>query len=154
LNFGVTDCTGGFDDDADFAFIDGSSVPLTVTGTLDSLSVYIGATQPGAMIRLAIYRTNGAGNPSTLVAETAEATAVVGWNTLALPPGNVLTAGTYWIVAQTNNLATVYRYVDNQASSNFVGWRPQSFAYAAFPASITSWVKFSFQSYCMYGTAH
>jgi glucose/arabinose dehydrogenase len=154
FNFGVTDCTGGINDDSDYAFIDGSPAPLSIAGTIDSLSIFIGATPAGARVRMAIYASNGAGNPSTLIAETADQVVVPGWNTLPLPAGVTVGAGTYWIVAQTDTPSTVYRYLTGQPASSLLGWRPQSYAYAAFPGSITSWVKYSFQAYCMYGTAH
>lgn len=153
FTFGVTDCSNGLNDNSNYAFVDGARFPLTVAGTLDSLSIFIGATPGGARVRMAIYTNNGAGNPASLIAETGDAVVVPGWNTIPMPAGVTLSAGTYWITAQTDNPATVYRYVDGLPSSSFLGWRPQTYAYGPHPASITSWVKYGFQTYCMYGTA-
>ncbi|MDE3095520.1 MAG: fibronectin type III domain-containing protein [Chloroflexota bacterium] len=149
VTFGYANPTG-VNDSSDFGYINGSPGVLSTAGTLSSLSVYVGATPAGAHIRLALYTNNASGNPGTLITQTAEAVAVSGWNTVAVPAGVTLTTGTYWIVAQTDNAATVYRITSGLPSGNAVGWAPQ--AYGAFPAAISGWAQSGSQSFDIYGT--
>jgi hypothetical protein len=116
---------------------------------LKSLSVYVGATSPGAHIRLALYTTNASGNPGTLLAQTGEASAVVGWNTLTIPGSVPLSATRYWIIALTDDPATVYRLALNLGSSQVVGWRAAN--YGAFPATISGWQRYTSIAFSMYG---
>ncbi len=147
--FGRT-ASAGTNDDSDFGYINGSRFALSVPGTLTALSVYVGATPANAHIRLALYGTNGSGDPGALLAQTGEGVAAAGWNTLAVAAGPSLTPGTYWIVAQTDNVATVYRFASGLTATDYVGWAPQ--AYGAFPAGISGWAKFATESFAMYGT--
>ncbi len=146
--FGRTS-SAGTDDSSDFAYINGSPFPLTTAGTLTALSVYVGATPANAHIRLALYASNGSGDPGALLAETGEGLAVVGWNTLAVTGGPALAPGTYWIVAQTDNPGTVYRVAGGLSGADYVGWAPQ--AYGPFPAGISGWAKYAGQAFAMYG---
>ncbi|MDE3095047.1 MAG: hypothetical protein KGK07_03495, partial [Chloroflexota bacterium] len=147
--FGRT-ASAGTNDSSDFGYINGSRFALSAPGTLTALSVYVGATPANAHVRLALYGTNGSGDPGALLAQTGEAVAAAGWNTLPVTGGPPLAAGTYWIVAQTDNVATVYRVASGLTAADFVGWAPQ--AYGAFPAGISGWAKFASQSFAMYGT--
>jgi hypothetical protein len=112
--------------------------------------VYIGATPLGAKVRFALYTTNGSGNPGALVTQTAEGAAVAGWTTISVPAGVVLAPGNYWIIAQTNNSGTVYRYASGLGSQDYYGWRTRT--YGAFPATISGWYKQWSYAYSMYGT--
>ncbi|MHB8378072.1 MAG: hypothetical protein ACYDEB_14130 [Dehalococcoidia bacterium] len=147
--FGRTS-SAGTDDSSDFGYINGSRFTLATPGTLTALSVYVGVTPANAHIRLALYANNGTGDPGALLAQTGEAVAAAGWNTLPVASGPLLAPGTYWIVAQTDNLGTVYRVASGLTAADFVGWAPQ--VYGAFPAGISGWAKFAGQSFAMYGT--
>ncbi len=151
VTFGIT-TSAGTNDDSDFGFINGSPATLSTPGALASLSVYVGATPPGAHIRVALYTNNGSGNPGALIAQTGEGTAQPGWNVLLAPPGTNLAPGTYWIVAQTDNRNTVYRVAGALTASDFVGWAPQT--YGPFPTTISGWTKFNQQAFDMYGTVN
>ena len=147
--FGRTS-SAGTNDNSDFAYINGSPFPLSTTGTLTALSVYVGATPANAHLRLALYANNASGDPGALLAQTGEALAAAGWNTLAVTGGPTLAPGTYWIVAQTDNPGTVYRVTSGLGGADYVGWAPQT--YGPFPASIGGWAKFAGQAFAMYGT--
>ncbi len=151
VSFGIT-VSSGINDDSDFGFLNGSPATLSTAGSLASLSVFVGATPPGAHIRLALYTNNASGNPDTLIAQTGEAVALPGWNAIPVPPGTTLAPGTYWIVAQTDNPGTVYRVVSGLSATNFVGWTASSVAYGPFPTTAGAWTKFSNQAFAMYGT--
>ena len=149
VDFG-NNSTAGANDTGDFGFINGSPAVLSNAGTLSSLSVFVGATGAGAHVRMALYSNNASGNPGTFIAETASVTPVAGWNTLPIAGAPAIAAGTYWIVAQTDNAGTVYRIQSGMPATNFVGW--SQFAYGAFPATVTGWQKVSSQAFAMYGT--
>jgi hypothetical protein len=143
--------SAGFDDDSNIGYLNGSMGVLPTAGVLRTLSVYVGSTSPGARIRLALYSTTSSGDPGTLLAQASEATAVVGWNDLALRGIN-LQPGTYWIVAQTNDAHTVFREASGlPQSSNAIGWTRQ--AYGKFPFAMSAgWGKVRSWSFGMYGT--
>ncbi|HEX5480697.1 MAG TPA: hypothetical protein VFY79_13350, partial [Dehalococcoidia bacterium] len=120
-----------------------------VTGTLASLSVYVGATPAGAHLRLALV-TDASGGPGALVAQTGEAIAVAGWNTLPVSGGPALTPGTYWILAQTDNPGTVWRY-QSGSGTTVLAWH--SLAYGPFPgAAPAGWSTWANHIFDMYGT--
>jgi hypothetical protein len=148
LNFGRTS-TGGQNDWMNFGYLNGYRATLSQPGTLQSLSVYAGATSPGARLRIALY-TNSAGSPGTLIAQTGEGNVAVGWNTLAVPGNVPLSSGTYWIVAQTDDPQTLLRIAFNQASGQHAGWTPRT--YGAFPATIPTWERHSRMAFSMYGS--
>ncbi|MDE3096045.1 MAG: hypothetical protein KGK07_08590 [Chloroflexota bacterium] len=135
-------------DSSDYAYLNGSDATLAFAGTLLSLSVYVGATAPGAHLRLALYRADATGDPGALLVQTPATAAVVGWNTLPSPP-LALAAGTYWIVAQTDSPATVYGYTTGPPSVRW-GWAP--YTYGPFPVSAGPWQLQAGHSFAMYGT--
>ena len=61
-----------------------------------------------------------------------------------------LTAGTYWIVAQTDDASTVYRMADGLTSSSALGWTPMP--YGSFPTSAGGWTSVGDMAFSMYGT--
>lgn len=145
-NFGVTN-SAGTNDYGDYNYMEGAPYMLATSGTLQSLSVYVGATPAGAHLRLALY-TDAAGSPGTVVAQTGEAIASAGWNNLPLSGGPVLAPGTYWILAQTDNVGTVWRY---QSSATMLVWH--QFSYGSFPAAApTGWSTWAGHTFDMYGT--
>src|SRR5262249_36435561 len=73
--------------------------------TLQALSFYV--TTGSGQLRLGVYDASGpGGDPAQKLAETAEMTPVVGWNTAAVITPAALTAGTYWLayLPSDNNL--------------------------------------------------
>ncbi len=150
LTFGYTP-TVGVNDNSDFGDLNGSSATVTAPGTLLSLSVYAGAVTPGSHVRLALYSTNATGNPGQLLTQTGDAVAAAGWNTIATSPV-ALSPGTYWILAQTDGVGTVYRMATGLAPSYAVGWTGQPYAYGVFPSTVSPWVTTASQSFAMYGT--
>lgn len=152
VNFGRTS-SWGVNDTSDNGHLNGSRFTLSTGGKLKSLSVFVGATDPNGKIRLAIYGTNSRGGPGTLLAQTVEGTAAVGWNTLSIANGPTLTPGRYWILAQTNSTSTVYRMADvpSWPSSNQRAWA--GLPYGAFPSNApTKWSVDASSLFSMYGT--
>jgi hypothetical protein len=147
--FGLTASTGA-NDDSDSGYANGSPATLSVSGTLTSLSVYVGATSGAGHIRIALYTNGASGLPGSVLAQTASATAALGWNTLAVPAGTTLQPGTYWILAQTDDPATVYRITSGLPASDEVGWAPLT--YGPFPPTLGGFVAFTGQAFDMYGT--
>lgn len=131
-------------------YLSGYRATLSRAGTLKSLSVHVGATSPGARIRLALYTNNASGNPGTLIAQTGEANAAAGWNTLPIAGSVPLSATRYWIVALTDDPETVFRMAFNQGSGQMAGWTPAN--YGTFPSTIQAWEKYAWIAYSMYGT--
>ena len=69
---------------------------LSQTATIQSMSFYV--TAAAGNQRLGIYDATGpGGGPGTKIAETAEITPVVGWNTANVTSQVSLPAGTYWL---------------------------------------------------------
>ncbi len=150
LTFGYTS-TVGVNDNSDYGDLNGSPATVTATGTLLSLSVYAGAVTPGSHIRLALYSADAGGNPGQLLTQTGDAAASAGWNTVATSPV-VLSPGTYWIIAQTDGVGTVYRVASGLGPSYAVAWTGQAYPYGAFPSTVSPWLVTPNQSFSMYGT--
>ena len=129
--------TAGFDDTSDDGYLNGSPATLAAIGTLSTLSVYVGTTAPGAHLRIGLYSTDANGRPGALLAQTVEGTAIAGWTTLPVIAPVSLAAGTYWVLALTDNHSVGYRYASGLPSTSFYGWATQ--AYGPFPATISSW---------------
>lgn len=87
----------------------GTQATLPQDGTVTSITAYVGGAV-GKNVRYAIY-TDDAGEPGTLVAETANATAIrdMSWMTIDLP-ATPLTAGTYWLALSFEDNKQKYRY--------------------------------------------
>jgi len=149
VTFGIT-TSAGTNDNSDFGYANGSPFPLSVGGKLQSLSVFVGYTPPNAHLRMAVYTYNGSRNPGALIAQTGEVVATPGWNTLTVPGNVQLAPGTYWIMAQTDNIATVYRLVFRLPSTSYEGYG--ILPYGDFPAKFRSWKKVSRRAFDMYGT--
>ncbi|HEX5395761.1 MAG TPA: cellulase family glycosylhydrolase, partial [Candidatus Limnocylindria bacterium] len=123
IAFGRTSAAG-FNDTSDWGYLNGSLADLPSAGTLSSLSVYVGDTSGSAHLRLALYANNG-GTPSTLIAQTGTATAQLGWNTVSTSTNPHIAGGQYWIIAQTDDPATVYRMAGGMSWTSAVGWAAQ-----------------------------
>jgi hypothetical protein len=79
---------------------------LSQSASLQSLSFYV--TNASGKLRLGIYDATGpTGGPGTKLAETAEITPTVGWNTTTTTTHPTLAAGSYWLayLPNDNNLA-------------------------------------------------
>jgi hypothetical protein len=151
MNFGRTS-SWGVDDASDNGHLNGSRFWLPTNGKLKSLSVFVGATN-GGKVRLALYSTNSRGGPGTLLAQSAEVTAVVGWNTLSIASGPSLPPGRYWILAQTDSAGTKYRKADipSWPASNQRAWAGH--AYGNFPSTApTKWSVDAQSLFSMFGT--
>ena len=88
------------------------ATPVTVAEdmTATAITAYVGGKM-GKEIRYAIY-TDTAGEPDTLVAETAVAgqlTDAMAWFTIPLPSTSI-TAGTYWLALSFKDDAQQYQY--------------------------------------------
>ena len=149
LTFGHTS-SAGVNDSSDWNYINGTNVALQGTGTLASLSAYAGAASPGSHLRLALYTSTAAGMPGVKLAETAEGSANLGWNTLSTLQRPLITTGSYWIMAQTDAVNTVFVIASGGGSSSYVGWTPQP--YGAFPASVNGWYALQNSAFAAYGT--
>ena len=151
IDFGRT-LTAGVNDSSDAGYLNGSPATLATSGTLASLSAYVGVAAAGSHVRIGLYADSG-GTPGALLAQSADAVAIGGWNTLPILSGPLLPAGSYWILAQTDNQATVFRYATGLPAPNAVGW--SAFAYGPFPATITStFYQQSGQAFSMYGSVY
>ncbi|MHB8514311.1 MAG: glycoside hydrolase 5 family protein [Dehalococcoidia bacterium] len=146
--FGRTSAAG-FNDSSDWGYLNGSLASLPTSGSINSLSVYVGSTTGTARIRLALY-SDVSGMPGLLLAQTGAASAHLGWNTLPTTATPAVSVGAYWIVAQTDDPGTVYRMATALPSANAVGWAAQP--YGAFPQTAAGWVAYGAQSFSMYGT--
>ncbi|MFN8487871.1 MAG: VCBS repeat-containing protein [Caldilineaceae bacterium] len=78
---------------------------LTQAAQVQSMSFYVGTA--AGRLRLGIYDASGpSGGPGALLAQTAEFTPVVGWNTQNVVTQVQLAAGVYWLayLPESNNL--------------------------------------------------
>lgn len=84
------------DDNSNAGLLIAQNAPLAQAATIQSLSFYV--SQAAGKLRLGLYDSTGAnGGPGAKKAETAEITAVVGWNTANVVTPVNLPAGTYWL---------------------------------------------------------
>ncbi|MBF6599353.1 MAG: hypothetical protein IVW36_02445 [Dehalococcoidia bacterium] len=148
LNYGRITMVG-VNDDMDAGSINGSLVYVPVDGALRSLAVYVGATRPNAHLRLGLY-TNVNNALGTLVAQADPGHALQGWNMQGPTSSPVLEAGSYWIVAQTDSVSTVYRIGDQLPRSLASGFSPQP--YGPYPQKETGWAMQSGTSFSMFLT--
>ena len=95
------------------------------------MSFYV--TAAAGNLRLGLYDATGpGGGPGTKIAETAQITPVVGWNTANVTLPVSIPAGTYWLayVPSSNGLG----FRNAQTGSN----RYYSFPYGALPATFST----------------
>ena len=148
LVFGRTSAAG-YNDGSDSGYLNGTRVVLSQAGSLESLSVYVGATSGTGRVALALY-TDTSGAPGARIAVTSASIAQPGWNSLATLTSPQIAAAAYWVVAQTDDPGTVYRMTTDLTAGAAAGWAPHSFGH--FPASVSGWVSVSGESFSMYGT--
>ena len=100
--------------------------------TLRSLSFYV--TNASGSLRLGVYDSTGpGGGPGALLAQTAGAAAVKGWNTQPTISSPTLPAGTYWLAYLPSSNALSFRKENNSGSCYYYLYR-----YAAMPATFSS----------------
>ena len=111
---------------------------LGQTATLQSLSFYV--TAASGRLRLAVYNNVG-GQPQTLLAQTAEFTPIVGWNTQNVVTPTQLSAGTYWL-AYLPESSNLHFRVTNTGTARWYsypyGTLPTTFS-SSFQSGITHW---------------
>jgi len=132
LNFGETGILSG-DDYGNANTLIAQSASLSQAGSLQNLSFYV--SQAAGKLRLGLYDTAGpGGGPGAKLAETAEITPVVGWNTFPVTNQVNLAAGTYWLayLASDNNLHFV-KTTDSTSSGKLY-----SFTYGTLPATFST----------------
>ncbi len=130
--FGSMDTHTADTNDGNF-FVSTKFTTGTHDGTLTSISVFINAidSNPGNnKFRVAIYTDAGVNHPTTLIAQSAEGTAVAGtFNTLAVSAS--LTANTtYWLAYQTNG-SNNFNF-DSAGSNQYYAYANP---YGAFPST-------------------
>jgi len=130
--FGSMDTHTADTNDGNF-FVSTKFTTGTHDGTLTSISVFINAidSNPGNnKFRVAIYTDAGVNHPTSLIAQSAEGTAVAGtFNTLAVSAS--LTANTtYWLAYQTNG-SNNFNF-DSAGSNQYYAYANP---YGAFPST-------------------
>ena len=105
FDIGITDLLPNVDN-GNAGLILAQQTTLAQPAALQSISFYI--VQNIGTIRLGLYDSDGAnGNPGNKLAETAEITAIVGWNTVPVAQVN-LAAGTYWLAYEVSSRSSEY----------------------------------------------
>jgi Domain of unknown function (DUF4082) len=140
FNVGVTSIGAG---SGTFTGITGSKFAVPQTGKLVSLSIHW--TSPGTNFLLGLYADN-AGVPGVLLASTAMALSVNGWNTLPVVNGPTILPGNYWVVVQ--NQAGIG---GNYDSTGFGAWNNGAVWTGALPSPFPVSSSGAFQ-YTMYAT--
>jgi hypothetical protein len=141
---------GATTDSGDNNNLNGSIVTAPSTGTVTSMSVYVGAIDSSAsnqQYQVAIY-TNNAGKPGTLVASSVSGTLVANaWNTVALSAP--LQAGTsYWLIYNTNGRSATVNDMKYDVGTAGVGVFSNTVVAmgtwpATFPASTLTTARYS-----------
>lgn len=135
---GVTGIGGGDDTNSANNMI-AQPATTTQTATLQSLSFYV-ATAAG-QLRLGVYDSTGpGGGPGNKLAETAEITPGVGWNTVPVVSQVSLPAGTYWLAWLENNNGMHQRKVAGRTVY-------YAYTYGPMPATFSPSPTFSENSY-------
>jgi len=105
---------------------------LSQAATLQILSFYV--TSAAGRLRMGIYDASGpSGGPGAKLAETAEITPVVGWNTANVVSPVSLSAGTYWLAYAPSDNALTFRKVDGSGT-----FKLYSLTYGPMPATFST----------------
>jgi hypothetical protein len=110
--------------------LQGIKASLGQAATVQSLSIYFRAVSGRS--RLSIY-TDSNNYPGTLKAQTAEFTPSVGWNTQAVTQPVSLSAGSYWLIWQTDNNSIGVAYRSGTTTGIYT-----QYAYGAPPSTFPS----------------
>ena len=104
---------------------------LSQTATIQSMSFYV--TAAAGKLRLGIYNATGpGGGPGTKIAETAEITPVVGWNTANVTSQVSLPAGTYWLAYLPSSNSLGFRNAQTGSTKYY------SLTYGALPTTFST----------------
>ena len=105
---------------------------LSEQATLQSLSFFV--TGAAGSLRLGVYDSTGpGGGPGALLAQTAGATPVKGWNTQPTTSAPTLPAGTYWLAYLPSSGTLAFRKENNTGPCYYYLYK-----YAAMPATFSS----------------
>lgn len=121
------------DDFGNAGLILAQQATLSQPVTIQSLSFYV--TSAAGNMRLGVY-SDSSGSPGSKVAETAEFTPVVGWNTQPVISQANLAAGTYWLAYETNNNSLHFRNT-NQGTIKLVS-QTYGILPATYPGGLTT----------------
>jgi acid phosphatase type 7 len=119
----------GTDDSGNGNMLVAQQVSLAQSATLQSLSFYVRAASGN--LRLGMY-DDANGSPHNLLAQTAEFTPVVGWNTQNVQSPLALSPGTYWL-AYLPQSSSLHFAMTNSGAARWSG-----FSYAPLPATFSS----------------
>jgi hypothetical protein len=111
--------------------IQGIKAALAQTATIQSLSIYFRAAAGHSHLSIYDDKSN---YPGKLKAQTAEFTPSVGWNTQNVTSPVSLSAGTYWLIWQTDNNSMGVAYNPNGTNAGVY----KGLTYAAPPANFPS----------------
>jgi hypothetical protein len=104
---------------------------LSEAATLQSLSFYVSSA--AGSLRLGVYDSTGpGGGPGALLAQTAGAAAVKGWNTQPTGSGPTLPAGTYWLAYLPSSSTLAFHKENNTGPCYYYFYK-----YAAMPATFS-----------------
>lgn len=144
---------GTADDGSDNNIINAAKYTTGASGTLTSLSVYIGcpvSAAPNNQFRLALYSSNSGGTaPQTLLTQNS-GTLVTGWNMVSVPTTTVTSGTAYWIAFNTNGTAIANNCFRESTTGGTSVWS-SAYTYAAMPASWPGTVSGSASNPSFYG---
>ncbi|HET7540235.1 MAG TPA: putative collagen-binding domain-containing protein [Polyangiaceae bacterium] len=121
------------------------SAALSEPATIQSLSFYV--TTAAGKLRLGIYDASGPGaGPGKKLAETAEMSAVSGWNTASVPP-TPLSAGSYWLAYLPSDNGLGFVKVPGNSNSKFYGY-----AFGPLPTTFSTNPQTSGSHWSLYAT--
>src|SRR5262249_19960430 len=104
---------------------------LSQTAIIQSMAFYV--TAAAGKLRLGIYDATGpGGGPGTKIAETAEITPVVGWNTANVTSQVSLPVGTYWLAYLPSSNSLGFRNAQTGSDKYY------SITYGSLPASFSA----------------
>jgi parallel beta-helix repeat protein len=103
---------------------------FTATSNISVNRISLYASQASGTARMAIYTSNSAGEPATLLAQTGDISLITGWNSGTLGLSQTLVAGaTYWLAFEVSSSSTQVRYNSSYGQSRY-----KLFAYGPFPS--------------------
>jgi hypothetical protein len=113
-----------------------TGVPVTVTTAATLLRFGIIAHAAGASVVMALYSSDGSGNPSARLAYIGSATLATGVNEFAATPAGVTLAAntTYWIMVATSATVSVGAGPAGSAQADYIAYTFGSPIPAAWPA--------------------
>jgi len=133
------------DDDGNGDLLVAQSATLSEAMMLESLSFYV--TTAAGQLRLGVYASDGpSGGPGTKLAETAEFTPSVGWNTESATAVE-LSAGTYWLAYFPSSNGLHFRKQPGVTSSKYY-----SLTYGALPSTFSTSPNTSSSRWSLYAT--